>query len=108
MWVGDVLIRAAAEGTDTYELNRNLVLTDGARADSVPNLEIETGEIGGRARFRHRAFRRRAAVLPAARHHPDDRLQLVVVAFFARRGSASRDEHLMSQTQLSRRWRGFQ
>jgi Fe-S cluster assembly protein SufD len=47
VWVGDVLIRAAAEGTDTYELNRNLVLTDGARADSVPNLEIETGEIEG-------------------------------------------------------------
>jgi Fe-S cluster assembly protein SufD len=47
VWVGDVLIRAAAEGTDTYELNRNLVLTDGARADSVPNLEIETGEIAG-------------------------------------------------------------
>jgi Fe-S cluster assembly protein SufD len=47
VWVGDVLIRAAAEGTDTYELNRNLVLTDGARADSVPNLEIETGEIVG-------------------------------------------------------------
>jgi Fe-S cluster assembly protein SufD len=46
VWVGDVLIRASAEGTDTYELNRNLVLTDGARADSVPNLEIETGEIG--------------------------------------------------------------
>ncbi|KAB7744527.1 Fe-S cluster assembly protein SufD [Nostocoides sp. F2B08] len=47
VWVGDVLIRASAEGTDTYELNRNLVLTDGARADSVPNLEIETGEIAG-------------------------------------------------------------
>jgi Fe-S cluster assembly protein SufD len=47
VWVGDVLIRAAAEGTDTYELNRNLVLSDGARADSVPNLEIETGEIVG-------------------------------------------------------------
>ncbi|SES39237.1 Iron-regulated ABC transporter permease protein SufD [Pedococcus cremeus] len=47
VWVGDVLIRAAAEGTDTYELNRNLVLTEGARADSVPNLEIETGEIIG-------------------------------------------------------------
>ena len=47
VWVGDVLIRAAAEGTDTFELNRNLVLTDGARADSVPNLEIETGEIIG-------------------------------------------------------------
>ncbi len=47
VWVGDVLIQAEAEGTDTYELNRNLVLTDGARADSVPNLEIETGEIAG-------------------------------------------------------------
>jgi Fe-S cluster assembly protein SufD len=47
VWVGDVLIRAAATGTDTYELNRNLLLTPEARADSVPNLEIETGEIAG-------------------------------------------------------------
>jgi Fe-S cluster assembly protein SufD len=47
VWVGDVVIRAAATGTDTYEINRNLVLTDGARADSVPNLEIETGEVAG-------------------------------------------------------------
>jgi Fe-S cluster assembly protein SufD len=47
VWIGDVLIRAAATGTDTFETNRNLVLTDGARADSVPNLEIETGEIVG-------------------------------------------------------------
>lgn len=46
-WVGDVLIRANAQGTDTYEANRNLVLTEGARADAVPNLEIETGEIVG-------------------------------------------------------------
>jgi Fe-S cluster assembly protein SufD len=47
VWIGDVLIRAEATGTDTFEVNRNLVLTDGARADSVPNLEIETGEIIG-------------------------------------------------------------
>jgi Fe-S cluster assembly protein SufD len=47
VWVGDVLIRAEATGTETYEINRNLVLTDGARADSVPNLEIETGEVAG-------------------------------------------------------------
>ena len=46
-WVGDVLIRAEAKGTDTYETNRNLVLTDGARADAIPNLEIETGQIAG-------------------------------------------------------------
>ncbi|WP_157247579.1 Fe-S cluster assembly protein SufD [Nonomuraea typhae] len=47
VWIGDVIIRVAAEGTDTYELNRNLILTDGARADSVPNLEILTGEVAG-------------------------------------------------------------
>jgi Fe-S cluster assembly protein SufD len=47
VWIGDVLIHVEATGTDTYELNRNLILTDGARADSVPNLEILTGEIAG-------------------------------------------------------------
>lgn len=47
VWVGDVLIGKDAEGTDTYELNRNLILEDGPRADSVPNLEIETGLIEG-------------------------------------------------------------
>ncbi|MDQ3484503.1 MAG: SufD family Fe-S cluster assembly protein, partial [Actinomycetota bacterium] len=47
VWVGNVLIRKIAEGIETYEENRNLVLTDGCHADSVPNLEIETGEIAG-------------------------------------------------------------
>ena len=47
VWIGDVRIRPAATGTNTYEMNRNLLLSDGARADSVPNLEIETGEIAG-------------------------------------------------------------
>ncbi len=47
VWVGDVRIRPEAIGTNTYEMNRNLLLSDGARADSVPNLEIETGDIAG-------------------------------------------------------------
>ena len=47
VWIGDVLIRPEALDIDTYELNRNLILSDGARADSVPNLEIETGDIAG-------------------------------------------------------------
>jgi Fe-S cluster assembly protein SufD len=47
VWIGNVLIRQEAEGIETYEENRNLVLTDGCQADSVPNLEIETGEIEG-------------------------------------------------------------
>ncbi|MFS0854210.1 Fe-S cluster assembly protein SufD [Microbacterium sp. 179-I 3D4 NHS] len=47
VWIGDVLIGPDATGTDSYEANRNLVLTEGARADSIPNLEIETGDILG-------------------------------------------------------------
>ena len=47
VWIGDVVIRAEATGTDTYEHNRNLVLTDGTRVDSVPNLEILTGAVAG-------------------------------------------------------------
>ena len=47
VWIGDVRIRPSAIGTETYEMNRNLLLSDGARADSVPNLEIETGDIAG-------------------------------------------------------------
>jgi len=47
VWIGDVLIGPDAVGTDSYEQNRNLVLSDGTRADSIPNLEIETGDIQG-------------------------------------------------------------
>ncbi|MGY4856918.1 Fe-S cluster assembly protein SufD [Cryobacterium sp. AP23] len=47
VWIGDVLIGRTAPGTDSYEQNRNLVLTEGTRADSIPNLEIETGDILG-------------------------------------------------------------
>jgi Fe-S cluster assembly protein SufD len=47
VWIGDVLIGREAVGTDSYEQNRNLVLSEGTRADSVPNLEIETGDIAG-------------------------------------------------------------
>lgn len=46
-WVGNALIAPTAPGTDSYELNRNLVLTPGAIADSEPNLEIENGNIVG-------------------------------------------------------------
>ncbi|HEY8717592.1 Fe-S cluster assembly protein SufD [Pengzhenrongella sp.] len=85
VWVGDVLIRVAAEGTDTYELNRNLVLSDGARADSVPNLEIETGLIEGAGhasatgRFDdEQLFYLRSRGIPEA-----DARRLVVRGFFA-------------------------
>ena len=85
VWIGDVLIRATAEGTDTYELNRNLVLTDGARADSVPNLEIETGEIegAGHASATGRFDDEQMFYLRSRGISEDDARKLVVRGFFA-------------------------
>ena len=85
VWIGDVLIRAAAEGTDTYELNRNLVLTDGARVDSVPNLEIETGEIvgAGHASATGRFDDEQLFYLQARGIPADEARRLVVRGFFA-------------------------
>ncbi len=85
VWVGDVLIQAHAAGTDTYELNRNLVLTDGARADSVPNLEIETGEIegAGHASATGRFDDEQLFYLQSRGIHEADARRLVVRGFFA-------------------------
>ncbi|MEU5429480.1 Fe-S cluster assembly protein SufD [Streptomyces olivoreticuli] len=85
VWIGDVLIRAAAEGTDTYELNRNLVLSDGARVDSVPNLEIETGEIvgAGHASATGRFDDEQLFYLMARGIPADEARRLVVRGFFA-------------------------
>ncbi|MEE6256890.1 Fe-S cluster assembly protein SufD [Plantactinospora sonchi] len=85
VWVGDVLIRAEATGTDTYEINRNLVLTDGARADSVPNLEIETGEVAGagHASATGRFDDEQLFYLMARGIPEDEARKLVVRGFFA-------------------------
>lgn len=101
VWVGDVLIRASAEGTDTYELNRNLVLTDGGRADSIPNLEIETGEIvgAGHASATGRFDDEQLFYLQARGIPEDVARRLVVRGFFAsivaRIGVPEVSEHLM-------------
>jgi len=85
VWVGDVLIRAAATGTDTYEINRNLILTDGARADSIPNLEIETGEVAGagHASATGRFDDEQLFYLMARGIPEDEARRLVVRGFFA-------------------------
>ncbi len=102
VWIGDVLIRAAAEGTNTYELNRNLILTDGARADSVPNLEIETGEIvrAGHASATGRFDDQQLFYLESRGITPDEARRLVVRGFFAdivnRIGVVEVQDHLMA------------
>jgi len=85
VWVGDVLIRKIAEGIETYETNRNLVLTDGCRADSVPNLEIETGEIvgAGHASATGRFDDEQLFYLQSRGISSDEARRLVVHGFFA-------------------------
>jgi Fe-S cluster assembly protein SufD len=83
--VGDVLIRPEATGTNTYEVNRNLILSDGARADSIPNLEIETGEIvgAGHASATGRFDDEQMFYLRARGIPEDEARRLVVRGFFA-------------------------
>ncbi len=85
VWIGDVFIRHDAIGTDTYEINRNLVLTDGARADSVPNLEIETGEVvgAGHASTTGRFDDEQLFYLQSRGITEDEARRLVVRGFFA-------------------------
>jgi Fe-S cluster assembly protein SufD len=85
VWVGDVLIRQVAEGIETYETNRNLVLTEGCRADSVPNLEIETGEIvgAGHASATGRFDDEQLFYLQSRGISADEARRLVVHGFFA-------------------------
>lgn len=85
VWIGDVVIRKEAEGTETYEENRNLILTDGSRADSVPNLEIETGEIEGAGHASATAyFDDNQLFYLRSRGIPEDQARrLVVRGFFA-------------------------
>lgn len=85
VWIGDVLIGADAVGTDSYEANRNLVLTDGARADSVPNLEIETGDIrgAGHASATGRFDDEQLFYLQARGIREEEARRLVVIGFLA-------------------------
>jgi Fe-S cluster assembly protein SufD len=101
VWIGDVLIRKVAEGIETYESNRNLVLTDGCQADSVPNLEIETGEIAGagHASTTGRFDDEQLFYLQSRGIHEHEARRLVVHGFFAdivrRIGVPAIEERLM-------------
>ena len=45
VYSGLIRVRKGAAGTNAIQTNRNLVLSEGARADSVPNLEIEENDV---------------------------------------------------------------
>lgn len=85
VWVGDVLVRRTATGINTYEMNRNLLLDDGARADSVPNLELETGDVEGAGHASATGrFDEEQLFYLQSRGIPEDLArQLVVRGFFA-------------------------
>ena len=85
VWVGDVLIGRGASGTDSYEQNRNLVLSEGTRADSIPNLEIETGDIlgAGHASATGRFDDEQLFYLQARGISQEEARRLVVIGFLA-------------------------
>jgi Fe-S cluster assembly protein SufD len=110
VWIGDVRIRPTATATETFELNRNLLLSDGARADSVPNLEIETGDIvsAGHASATGRFDDLQLFYLQSRGISEHEARRLVVRGFFAdvvhRIGLPELEERLMNEieTRLSK------
>jgi len=84
-WIGDVLVRKDAIGTETHQSNRNLLLSEGSRADSVPNLELETGDIvrAGHASATGRFDDEQLFYLQSRGLTLDEARQLVVRGFFA-------------------------
>jgi len=107
VWVGDVLIRPGATGTDTYESSRNLILGDGCRADAVPNLEIETGEIvgAGHAATTGRLDDEQLFYLMSRGIAPDEAHRLVLRGFFtailARLGWAGLEATVMKRIDVA-------
>lgn len=109
VWVGDVLIGRDAAGTDSYEQNRNLVLSEGTRADSIPNLEIETGDIlgAGHASATGRFDDEQLFYLQARGITEQEARRLVVIGFLSeivqKIGSAELEERLHSaiETELN-------
>jgi Fe-S cluster assembly protein SufD len=85
VWVGDVYVRHTATDIDTYELNRNLLLDDGPRADSVPNLELETGNItrAGHASVTGKLDRDQLFYLQSRGINEREARRLVVRGFFS-------------------------
>ena len=106
VWIGDVLIGADATGTDSYEANRNLVLTEGARADSIPNLEIETGDIlgAGHASATGRFDDEQLFYLQARGITEEEARRLVVLGFLTdivqRLGIPSLEEELLAAIEV--------
>ncbi len=45
VWRGVIRVAEGAQGTDSYQENRNLLLSSKARADSIPGLEIDTNDV---------------------------------------------------------------
>jgi Fe-S cluster assembly protein SufD len=45
VYTGLIRIRENAKGTSAFQTNRNLTLSEGAWAESVPNLDIETNDV---------------------------------------------------------------
>jgi Fe-S cluster assembly protein SufD len=83
VYSGLIRVRKDARGTNAFQTNRNLVLSEGAGAESVPNLEIETDDV----RCSHAS-----AVGPIDEEHryylesrgvpPDVAERLIVLGFF--------------------------
>lgn len=84
VWKGMIRVEPDAQKTDAYQKNENLILSDSARADSIPGLEIEANDV----RCTHGATASRVddnmVFYAQSRGVPrEDATRLIVEGFFA-------------------------
>jgi Fe-S cluster assembly protein SufD len=80
---GNVFVHKDAVGTDTDENNRTLILTEGARADATPFLEIECSDItAGHGSATGQIDARHLFYLESRGIRREDALRLIVEGFF--------------------------
>ena len=83
VYTGLIKIGNEARGTVAFQTNRNLTLSDGAWAESVPNLEIETNDVKcSHASTVGPIDEEQRFYLESRGIPPDDRRALVVLGFF--------------------------
>jgi Fe-S cluster assembly protein SufD len=80
---GNIFVHKDAVGTSTDENNKSLILTEGARADATPFLEIECADItAGHGSATGQIDARHLFYLESRGIHRDDALRLIVFGFF--------------------------
>lgn len=105
MYSGLITIEPAGHGSDAFQTNRNLLLSPEARAESVPNLDIQVSDV----RCSHASTvgpleAELVFALEAKGIDPDRAQRILADGFFADIADLSEGERALVRRALEERW----